>query len=89
MFCVFVGCLPGITGSHSTRLFYGGPAALQWRGRGAVPSLAAPPAHDQRSLNSGNNLLFTLPTLSTTVYSVLQRLTLISLSSHFTSLDKY
>jgi hypothetical protein len=25
--------------------------ALRWRGRGAGPSLAAPPAHDQRSRN--------------------------------------
>jgi hypothetical protein len=57
------------TGYHSTRLFYAGPAALLKRGRGDVPRLAVPPAHDYRSLNSGNDLL------STTVYSVLQRLT--------------
>ena len=38
---------------------------------GDVPRLAVPPVHDYRSLNSGNNLLFTVYTLSTNVYSVL------------------
>ncbi len=52
-----------------------GPAALLPRGRGDVPRLAVPPAHDYRSLNSGNDLLFTLSTLSTNVYNVLHRLT--------------
>jgi hypothetical protein len=32
--------------------FRGACGARNWRGRGAVPSLAAPPAHDQRSLSS-------------------------------------
>jgi hypothetical protein len=50
---------PGITGYHwvspgITRpgFFFGACGARNWRGRGAVPSLAAPPAHDQRSLSS-------------------------------------
>jgi len=40
------------------------------RGRGDVPRLAVPPAHDYRSLNSGNNLLSTRSTLS---YSVIPK----------------
>jgi len=66
---------PGITGYHSTRLFYAGPAALPKRGRGDVPRLAAPPAHDYRSQNSGNNLLSTLSTLSYNVLHCYTRLT--------------
>ncbi len=46
-----------ITGYHSTRLFYAGPAALLPRGRGDVPRLAVPPAHDYRSQNFDNNLM--------------------------------
>ena len=46
MFCVFVGCLPGIT---QPGFFRGACGALRWRGRGAVPSLAAPPAHGYSS----------------------------------------
>gem|GEM_PF-5868789 len=42
MFCVFVGCLPGITQPG----YFMGPAALLKRGRGDVPRLAVPPAHD-------------------------------------------
>jgi hypothetical protein len=55
MFCVFVGCLPGITrpGYFSPC----GPAALLTRGRGDVPRLAVPPAHDYRSQNLDNNLI--------------------------------
>ena len=49
-----------------------GPAAHLLTRPGGRPRLATPPAHDYRSLNSGNDLL---STLSTTVYSVLQRLT--------------
>jgi hypothetical protein len=37
----------------SPGFFWGACGARNWRGQGAVPSLAAPPAHDQRSLNSG------------------------------------
>jgi hypothetical protein len=56
-----------------------GPAAHLWRGRGDVPRLAVPPAHDYRSLNFGNDLLSTvstvstLSTLSTVSYSVIPK----------------
>jgi hypothetical protein len=43
------------------------------RGRGDVPRLAVPPAHDYRSLNSGNNLLSTLSTRSTLSYLVIPK----------------
>jgi len=46
---IFLLCF---TGYHSTRLFYSGPAALHWRGRGGGPQLAIPPAHDVISLNT-------------------------------------
>src|SRR4028119_2273294 len=68
MFCVFVGCLPGIT---RPGYFTPGLRRTSLRGRGDVPRLAVPPAHDYRSLNSGNNLLSTLSTLSTLSYNVL------------------
>jgi hypothetical protein len=70
MFCVFVGCLPGIT--RPGYFLPCGPAAHLLTRPGGRPRLATPPAHDYGSLNSGNDLL---STLSTTVYSVLQRLT--------------
>jgi len=64
MFCVFVGCLPGITGYHRVSPGITGyhrvsPGITQpgffhlaglrrstLRGRGDVPRLAVPPAHD-------------------------------------------
>jgi len=90
MFCVFVGCLPGITGYHRVSLnpvILCGPAALLKRGRGGGPRLAAPPGprlaiakfwhciHCLQLSIVSYNVLQRL-TLSTTVYSVLQRLTL-------------
>ena len=76
MFCVFVGCLPGITrpGYFSPC----GPAAHLKRGRGDVPRLAVPPAHDYRSLNSGNNLL---STLSSTISSSMSNIMSSSMSN--------
>ena len=68
MFCIFVGCLPGITGYHrvspgitgyhSTRFFFalracGAPLTRP----GGGPRLAPPPAHDYRSQNQINHLL--------------------------------
>jgi len=51
MFCVFVGCLPGITGYHRVSLDpvifrLTGLRRTSLRGRGDVPRLAVPPAHD-------------------------------------------
>jgi hypothetical protein len=57
MFARYHRVSPGITGYHSTRLFYGGAAALLKRGRGDVPRLAVPPAHDYQSQNFDNNLM--------------------------------
>jgi hypothetical protein len=55
MFCVFVGCLPGITrpGYFSPC----GPATHLLTRPGGRPRLATPPAHDHRSQNFDNNLM--------------------------------
>jgi hypothetical protein len=55
MFWVFVGCLPGITRPGFFRL--AGLRRTSLRGRGDVPRLAVPPAHDYRSPNFDNNLM--------------------------------
>src|SRR4028118_1432320 len=68
MFCVFVGCLPGITQPGCLRRL-----KSKVRGRGGKGhNQLTPPGPRLAMLNSGNDLL---STLSTTVYSVLQRLT--------------
>ncbi len=84
MFCVFVGCLPGITGYHrvspgitgyhSTRLFFGLRACGAPLTRpGGRATLSCPPGPRLAITNSGNNLLSTLSTRSPLSYLVIPK----------------